>query len=310
MSRFGPDRATLCIALWNNVVCPSLFYGTESLSFCKTTMAELESAQAAFAKSVLGVRQKSSNFGSLRLLGLKPMKLRHYQTKLRFYDRISSPSFPKTRLAHKALMEHISGGWDSSYMRGITEMEEEVKLWKGSGPAERKSILDQWGEDLVSEVLRSSESCRFMPERPTKRWSPYPHVSESTSSGILSSFMLANGHMGNKDTFSAGIRPDVASPEGYIQLCPCCLDIGLSYNNTECHLLDCEPIRRFRESIKIEDNRSIQDYVNEHRNRGFSTPEILRELLGNDGTSSKLSFEKRGESLDQLRSDWRAKWTT
>ena len=189
-------------------------------------------------------------------------------------------------------------------------MEEEVKLWKGSGPAERKSILDQWGDDLVSEVLSSSESCRFMPKRPTKRWSPYPHVSESANSGILSSFMLANGHMGNKDTFSANIRPDVASTEGYIHLCPCCLDIGLSCNNTECHLLDCEPIRRIRESIKIEDNRSIQDYVNEHRRRGVSTPEILRELLGNDGTMSKLSFERRGGSLDQLRAGWRAKWTT
>ena len=141
------------------------------------------------------------------------MRLRLYEHRLRFFDRISNPDFPKDRLVLKALKEHTMGGWGSTYMSGISEMEEETKVWKSNTYGDRKKILNNWGEDLVLNNLRGHDSLVALPTKPKKSWTMYPHVSETSNSQILSSFMLGNAHLGNKDSFLRHIRPELATKD-------------------------------------------------------------------------------------------------
>ena len=84
MSKDGPDRVSLALAVWNCVAIPSIFYGIESVRVDDGTIETLESIQASFGKSVLNVRRSTANVFPRCELGLKSMRHRIYEHKINF----------------------------------------------------------------------------------------------------------------------------------------------------------------------------------------------------------------------------------
>ena len=134
MSRYGPDRTDLALSQWNAVACSSILYGVECVVLPENVYEELERIQESFGREVLGVRSTSSGSGVLAELGLKPMRHRIYEQKLRFFQRISSPSFGEHRLARKALQELSSGAWSSDYLQDIFRIKTHTGAWRSNSP--------------------------------------------------------------------------------------------------------------------------------------------------------------------------------
>ena len=82
LSKYGPNRTDMATCLWNNVACSGILYGTEAIILTEGCLNELESAQASFAKGVLGVRQSTSNMGAIAEMGFKTMRHRLYEQKI------------------------------------------------------------------------------------------------------------------------------------------------------------------------------------------------------------------------------------
>ena len=126
------------------MACAGILYGVEAVVLSEKTYGELEQIQASFGREVLGVRSTCSSYGVIADLGLKTMRHRVYEQKLRFFNRISSPSFPDSRLARKALREVTSPSWNSDFYADIVKIKRDTGVWRGSSPEDVMKILDNW----------------------------------------------------------------------------------------------------------------------------------------------------------------------
>ena len=126
VSRMGPDQAQLGLSCWNNIACPSILFGTETIPFSESTIVTMDRTQSQLTKALLGLPLSAPNISANTDLSMKTFRHRLYEKALKFYWRLLN--LPSERWSHRALREHMDGGWDSKYVSFILRIREEVGL--------------------------------------------------------------------------------------------------------------------------------------------------------------------------------------
>ena len=180
----------------------SLLFGIESVILSNTCIDKLETIQSNFAKRVLRVKDLTANIFGLAELVLKSMRQRVYESKIKFYDWVSD--LPESRLAHQALRENLSGGWDSSYIRHIVDIEVDTGIATISDRSERRSRLDSWGRERIRSEVLSKPSLSSLP-LPSQGWKPCSYVCDQEWSSVLSDFRAGNTRLGNRGPGEDGL---------------------------------------------------------------------------------------------------------
>lgn len=119
MSKTVADRVDVVVALWKNVALPALLYGCEVLSLTRSCLDDLEHWQAVVGKSALQVPGSTANELVNLDLGFKPVSMIVWEQKLRYYKRISSPTFSGSSFVTDCLEFHKSIGCRSPYLSEI-----------------------------------------------------------------------------------------------------------------------------------------------------------------------------------------------
>ena len=171
----------------------SLLFGVESVILSDEIIDRLESIQSSFAKSVLGVRDSTANVFGLLELGLKSIRQRIYEVKIRFFDWVRD--LPKSRLAHQALLENLSDEWRSDYIDHIAKIERETGILLLEDRSLRRSAVDSWGRKRLRTELDSKSSLSCLP-LPTQGWRKNKYVCDSDWSRTLSMFRGGNAKLG------------------------------------------------------------------------------------------------------------------
>lgn len=219
--RYGPDKTTLALAVWNSRAMASLLFGVESIVLDDKMMEKLETIQISFAKSVLGVRQSQSTANAFGLveLGLKPVRQRIYECKICFFDWLRS--LPSSRLAYQALVENQSESWISDYMTDITRIERETGLVTEVDIRARRLLLDSWGRKKLKSAIISKSSLNALP-LPKQGWKKCSYVCDEKWSRAISMFRDGNAELGNHDSDLGSMDPDCANEEGVMINCGLC----------------------------------------------------------------------------------------
>ena len=176
----GPDVVDLAITLWMNVALPSLLFGCETISFTKQAISEISRQQSSVGKFNLGLPSCSPNISSSVILGLKPFKELLYAAQLKFYVRLSKQ--PNARWSKDALLDNISGGWKSPYIRMLGEIKQEVGMlkWPISNRHVDIVLSHHFMEETNSEIRRLQLPA-LVPLSKRQRMS---HVNESQESQV------------------------------------------------------------------------------------------------------------------------------
>ena len=176
----GPDVVDLAITLWMNVALPSLLFGCETISFTKQAISEISRQQSSVGKFNLGLPSCSPNISSSVILGLKPFKELLYAAQLKFYVRLSKQ--PNARWSKDALLDNISGGWKSPYIRMLGEIKQEVGMlkWPISNRHVDIVLSHHFMEEMNSEIRRLQLPA-LVPLSKRQRMS---HVNESQESQV------------------------------------------------------------------------------------------------------------------------------
>ena len=122
----GPDVSILASCLWLNVAIPTILYGCESIPFSETHISSLNRIQSQLAKGVLGVPISSPNFVAQTELGFKHFSHTLWSLQLNAYLRWRDMTFD--RWPKKAMLEHLSGNWDSKYFKYISTIKNTIGL--------------------------------------------------------------------------------------------------------------------------------------------------------------------------------------
>ena len=94
VTKDGPDMTDMALAFWKTKAIPTMLYGIESIIISDSTIDKLETIQASFGKSVLGVRRSTANIFPICDLGLKLIRHKIYEMKIKFFDRLKKlPNF-------------------------------------------------------------------------------------------------------------------------------------------------------------------------------------------------------------------------
>ena len=290
VSRQGPDVVDAGLCTWSNVGIPTVLFGCDHIPFTDTRIKEVERQQAQVAKSILGVPVSTANLCAQSELGLKPFRQLLYEQQLQFFSRLLG--LPRDRWARLALMEHISGGWQSTYLSYLTNIRCEVNAVRVLSNKASVALqvgpyfLQQFNKDLAAldlpAVSRLKSLCRAT------------YVSEGAASQALAQFRLANAGLGNRAPIPGHNRK---------QLCPVCE----LHPNNECHLVfGCCGVVRERRDL------GISRFLGLCSSNGLDLATTYRFYMeGRDSDGSRVSksdYLDRGEALVKLRCAWLGKW--
>ena len=126
LGRMSTDVVRISLATWESIAVPTITYGCESILFSEAKLEELEAVEAKVAKRILGLPTNTSNVCGQTELGLKPIRLVIYLQQLRFFFRVLRLS--SHRWVKVAMLEHLSGSWDSPYVSYICKMRHQTSL--------------------------------------------------------------------------------------------------------------------------------------------------------------------------------------
>ena len=301
-TRLGPDKTTLSLAVWNSRAMGSLLFGVESIVLDDKVIEKLETIQSSFAKSVLGVRQSTANVFGLVELGLKSVRQRIYECKIRFFDWLRS--LPSSRLAFQALMENISDSWSSDYMADITRIEIETGIATESDIRTRRSILDSWGRNKLKSAIISKSSLSALP-LPKQGWKKCRYVCDEKWSRAISMFLGGNAELGNRDSDLGLMDPDCANENGVMVECGLC---GFGSPSESHVLVECEGLSDEREEKFTLDGLCLEDFFDNKRTEGLDTCMLLlKDFLDVEGLS-KHDMKVRGRMLIEVREMYLSKW--
>lgn len=230
------------------------------------------------------------------------MRQRIYETKIKFFDFVRK--LPSSRISYQALCENLNGGWDSDYIREITNIELETGILLLEGP-DRLQQIDKWGKKRIRDEIKQKKSLCALPY-PVKGWKRANHVTDEEWSKVLSQFRAGNAMLGNRDTLFQELVPDCCDSKGLLKICPACLTGKLS----EVHvILECPALHKERSTLLINKSLTLENYVAAKSRKGFSTEEIMRDLL--DVTKLSInSMQTLSNLLDKMRSSFFSKWIT
>ena len=291
VSRRGPDIVDVALCTWSNIAIPAILYGCEMVPFTEQTIEAIESIQSQVAKFILGVPVSTSNVCAQTELGLKSFRHLLYERQLQFYLRVLY--LPRTRWVNVALMEHLSGDWDSKYHSYICRLRSKLGIFE-IPPSIKflKSLIFNWFLDSGNKRITDC-SLPWVPQMTSL--SRASHVCENKFSVAISEFKLSNAGLGNR-------QPRV----GYLRvvICPLC---PVPYPNTEFHLvMQCGSLDRLRASL------NIQSFINACRLKNIPLSVTFSLfLLGRDENGKRISsdsFLERGKCLIDMRQQWLGKW--
>ena len=180
IARDGPDIIDLAMSLWSNVAMPSLLFGCETIPFTQQAIDEISRQQSSVGKFNLGLPSCAPNISTSVLLGLKPFKELLYSAQLKFYVRLSKQ--PNDRWSKDALLDNLSGGWPSPYIKMLGEIKQEVGMFKWPVSTRHVDIVlsHHFMEQTNSEVRR----LKLPALAPLAKRQRMCHVNESTESKV------------------------------------------------------------------------------------------------------------------------------
>ena len=194
LGKLSTDIVRVSLATWINIAIPTITFGCESILFCNSKLAELESIEAKVAKRILGVSVNTVNTCAQSELGLKPVRLHIYLLQLKFYFRVLR--LPPNRWVKVALMDHLSGTWSSPYISYICKIRTEAALFAEPPTMKYLSIhMHQWALARTNSMI-ASHSLPYVPMLTSFKKKPYVYTHSYLST--LASFRLSNAGLGNK----------------------------------------------------------------------------------------------------------------
>ena len=292
VGRKGPDVVDATLATWENIAIPSILFGCESILFTDSTIHAIERAQAQVAKTLLGLPVNTANICAQTELGIIPFQLALYKVQLGFYFRVLQ--LPSTRWVKKAMIEHRSMGWQSSYIKYIDKVRESVCL-NFFPPTDRylKTHLYAWALSDVNSSLAKLSLPYVSPLRNFKR---QPYVFEHSHLDTIAQFRLSNASLGNRFPRWAGVLYARQT------VCPLCNSL-LSEDHV---ILSCPSIETDRS------NMGITFFRNRCQEKGLSQQATFAALVNcldhNGNALNKQDIVSNGLSLDTLRGLWLSKW--
>ena len=176
----GPDIVDLAMSLWTNVAMPSLLFGCETVPFTEQAISEISRHQSSVGKFNLGLPACSPNISSTVILGLKPFKQLLYAAQLKFYVRLSNQS--RQRWSKDALLDNLSGGWPSPYIKMLSQIKQEVGMvkWPVSNRHVDIVLNHHFLEQTNSEIQRLNLPALV----PLSKRQRMNHVDESSESKV------------------------------------------------------------------------------------------------------------------------------
>ena len=176
----GPDIVDLAVSLWLNVAMPSILFGCETIPFTKQSIDEISRNQSRVGKFSLGLPSCSPNISTSVILGLKSFKEVLYSAQLKFYVRLSNQS--NARWSKDALLDNLCGGWPSPYIKMLSQIKEEVGMFKWPVSYRHIDIVlnHHFLESTNSEVRRLNLPALL----PLSKRQRMNHVNESPESKV------------------------------------------------------------------------------------------------------------------------------
>ena len=323
------DVIDVGVALWETIVVSALLYAMEYVHVTETVIKELDGIQATFAKNLLGVCSKAANVLAAVELGMKGFRHRIMERQLKFYWKLQDLS--EDLLVKRAFMEHVVGGWDSSYIRRMTAFEVEIGTVCVE-PAERSRCLDQWARRRVLNMMVEKKSLQCL-RWPQQGWRKQRFICEDEDVLTLVAFRVGYPEMGmNLPCFkeSFGMPMNVRSVAG--EICHRCQEevlgndmlcyqghftnhVGRIVNCPNCDqanidmvhvLIDCGALDELRHGILIDRDVTLHQFIHASVENASSV-EKARRLL-NDGMVGTEDFKKRGRILGEVRKAWLTSW--
>jgi hypothetical protein len=184
VAKDGPDVVDVCLATWLNIALPSILYGCESVPLSNTFLDDLDQIQGSIAKFMLGLSVSAPNVCSQVVLGLKPVRQVAWAAQLGYYVRLLRQD--SRRLSKDAFLDHLSGTWDSPYMRYISRVKREIGVVCGPlTPAHVKMVLNIHFLGVTNARISSLAIPTLRPLRGMRRLSCVNETSESQVWGTL-----------------------------------------------------------------------------------------------------------------------------
>ena len=215
-----------------------------------------------------------------------------YLSQLKYFHRLLH--LPSDRLAHAALVEHMSGGWKSSYMEYIYSIRAQFGLLNLPPTTD---IMDlQFDHAIVRETNEMVETMSLPCVAPLSKLKRQTYVFDHVSSQTLASFRLGIAKIGRRIPIA---------PHGRRRLCPVC-----PYNtpNSEEHMvLECVSLAKLREET------GVTRFANLCALRGVGENTLYLYVNGASPQGEKLDMEvmlERGRVLRKLQDEWLGLWVT
>lgn len=290
VSYAGPDRMELALCCWQSIAMSSIRFGTEIIPFTEQTFTELDRVQSQLAKWILGLPQGAANICAQAALGLRYVKHMIYLEKLKYYWRVLH--MPENRWAHKALREHMEGGWNSLYLKDIRKIRNEVGMTLI--PNDIKTIkmhLDQHFVEVANKKLQSL----VLPEvQRVKEFGQKPRISEDDGMKWCYMFQYRSAPIGHRTP-----RPGYTRKKD----CPLCAH---KVELTEIHLFSCGSLVGIRREL------GIATFLSVCLSKGLPLQEGYRKFIRGgklDGGFVELYEQiERGNALKVLVETFLSMW--
>ena len=287
--------------MWDNIAIPSILYGAECLPIDNETINELESIQNTISKIIMGLPKSTANTVTQLELGLKTIKHKVIERKIRFITKIKENE-NGCKLT-KECLEHL-GEMYNIFLTNLDKMLEPISLSTLSLKSTDLQKVDAYFKEKMISSLRTMPSLKLMPI-PTAFWKINNLLSEAQWSRTLVRFRTMNAGLGNRGNTYRDYAAYIEN--GRVVTCPICLQ----GKNDEIHLLlHCTSMQDKRSEIKI-GSLTLQQTLEKIKikNRTEEPQEICRLFLGQEKQIKLSEYCLRGLALMTLIDEFFEKWS-
>ena len=193
IARDGPDVVDLAMTLWNNVAMPSILFGCEYVPFNESTIRELDRHQSSVGKFTLGLPSGAPNVSTAAVLGVRSFRVELYSRQLKYFVRLLSQS--SDRWSKDAFLDHLHGGWPSTYVRYMASVRDEVGMLRW--PASNKHVDIVLNHFHLSRTNQELKRLNLPAVQSVAKRARLEHVNESPAStvGLFTGYLApANCH--------------------------------------------------------------------------------------------------------------------
>jgi hypothetical protein len=279
----GPDVSFLASCLWLNVALPTILYACESIPFSETHIATLNRIQSQLAKCLLGIPITSPNFVAQTELGFPHLAQSLWSIQLNSYLRWRD--LPYDRWPKKAMLEHLSGKWKSSYFEYITEVKNTISLPFIFSKEMTKNYLDRYFISKLNDEIACSRLPAF---RPVERISRSNFVNESETSAMAVGMKVNN------------CRDNPTQGKDHSKFCPLCPGVMAS----EYHVAwICPRLSDLRRDVGINSFKNTMS-LDCFQEEDVTYHAYINGLDSQNKFVSYEEFERRISNLSAVRSSW------